>query len=403
MLRFLKKIFENKEEREKVGFFELEKHIAEKAWNSLRDDIERLQKAREAILNNIEALEKKDIDSVKVQDRAKDVVKGNRNAYVIMLRKFADSIEPPSELTSDSILLFCRKFEAEIIDFNNKTARNYFIMKTLIGEELEAIRQNLKEVESVLTSLKKDVETGRLCAIEDLQRQLKDIYRHIENKGEHEKEMQRIGKETEMLLSKEKEVTEKINAMKNEKSFIELENLKSGLQQKTDEETTIKARIRNSFAELSRPLRKYEKVYPSKVLAKFLEDPVAAMEENSDIAKILHSAAESMQKGEIDSKNTEKDMQNLEELSSKFDEMKERLLLIEKEKEEIKENIRNNRAEEERDMMIKELNRIAGELSDSEEKLEALKSRDIRKDIEKVKEDLKKIGMHMELRNVPYQ
>ncbi|MDD4877823.1 MAG: hypothetical protein PHO02_02175 [Candidatus Nanoarchaeia archaeon] len=403
MLKFLRKLFENKEEKEKVDFFEIEKHIAEKAWNSVRADIERLQKAREAVLRNIESLEKKDIDSVKVQDKAKDVVKGNRNAYVIMLRKFADSIEPPSELTADSILLFCRKFEAEIIDFNNKTARNYFIMKTLIGEELEAIRKNLKEVESVLVSLKKDVETGRLSSIEDLQRQLTDIYRHIENKGEHEKEMKKIGAEIELLMSKEKDVTERINAMKNGREFIELENHKSKLQQKTDEEAAIKARIKSSFAEIARPLRKYENAYPSKILTKFLEDPVAAMEENEGIARILHSAAESMQKGEIDSKNPEKDVQNLQELSSKFDEMKERMILIEKEKEEIKENIRNNKAEEERDKMIKELNKIEGELSEAEEKLDALKKKDIKKDIAKVKEDLKKIGLDAELKNVPYE
>lgn len=402
MLRFLKKIFEKKEEKESVDFFELEKRIADEGWKEIKQDIERLQQVKEAISKNIGALQAKDIDSQKVQDKAKDVIKGNRNAFVIMLRKLADSIDNP-ELNAKGVSLFCKKLEEEMADFHAKTARNYFIMKTLIGEELEAIKQNLKEAEAISMRIKKSVETGKLAAIEDLQKSLKDIYQHIENKGKHEREMQGIEKETEMLLAKEKEVTEKINAMKEGMEFIELENFKSKLQQKTDEEGVIKARIRNSFAELSRPLRKYERVYPSKVLAKFLEDPVASMEENNDMAKILHSAAESMQKGEIDSKNTEKDVQNLEELSSKFDELKERLMLIEKEKEEIKENIRNNKAEEERGMVIKELNRIEGELSDSEERLEALKNKDVKKDIEKVKDDLKKLGLYMELKNVPYE
>ncbi|MDI6737520.1 MAG: hypothetical protein QME12_03305 [Nanoarchaeota archaeon] len=402
MLRFLKKIFETKEEKETVDFFELEKRIAEEGWKDIRQDIKRLQQVKEAIAKNIGALQAKDIDSEKVHDKAKDVIKGNRNAFVIMLRKLADSIDYP-ELNAKGISLFCKKLEDEMADFHAKTARNYFIMKTLIGEELEAIKQNLKEAEAISMRIRKAVETGKLAAIEDLQKNLGDIYQHIENKGEHEKEMQGIEKETETLLSKEKEITEKINAKKNGKEFIELVNLKARLQQKTGEEAGIKARIRNSFAELARPLRKYEKVSPSKVLAKFLEDPVAAMEGGGDIAKILHSAAESMQKGEIDSKNTEKDVQNLEELSSKFDELKERLLLIEKEKEEIKESIRNNKAEEERDMMIKELNRIEGELSDSETRLEMLKSKDVKKYIGKVKDDLKKLGINLELKNVPYQ
>lgn len=403
MLKFLKKLFEKEEKKENVDFFELEKHIAERAWNSVKADIERLQKTRELILKNLEALEKKDIDSVKVQDKAKDVVKGNRNAYVIMLRKFADSIEPPSELTANNILLFCRKFEADIIDFNDKTARNYFIMKTLIGEELEAIRQNLKEAESILMSLKKDVDSGKLSAIEDLQKNLRDIYRHIEGKEEHEKDIEKAKKSIELLMQSEKELTGKINAMKESKEFVELEKLKAELQEKAKEESEIKARIRNSFAELSRPLRKYEKIYPSKLLAKYLEDPVAAMEDDGDIRKLLHSAAESMQKGEIDSKNSEKDIQNLQELSSKFSEMKERLMFIEKEKEELKEKIKQNKAEEERDKLIAELSRTENELGEAETRLDSLRKKDVKKDIEKVKEDLKRIGMHVEVKNVPYQ
>lgn len=402
MWGFLKKLFAKEEKKETVDFFELEKRIADEGWKEIKQDIEKLQNIREAISKNIEALQAKDIDSEKVQDKAKDVIKGNRNAFVIMLRKLAESIDNP-ELNAKGISVFCKRLEEEMADFHAKTARNYFIMKTLIGEELEAIKQNLKEAEAISMRLKKAVETGKLAAIEDLQQSLRDIYQHIESKGKHEKEMQRIEKETGILLSKEKEVTGKINAMKEGKGFAELEKLKARLQQKTDEEAGIKARIRNSFAELARPLRKYEKAYPSKVLAKYLQDPVAAMEENNDIANVLHSAAESMLKGEIDSKNKEKDVQNLEELSSKFDELKERLMLIEKEKEEVKGNIRNNKAEEERDKMIEELNRIEGELSDSETRLEELKKKDVKKDIEKVKEDLKKMGMNMELRNVPYE
>ena len=162
MWKFLKKLFAQEEEKETVEFFELEKYLAEKAWKGISSDIEKLQKIRELIANNLEKLQNKDIDAEKVQDRAKDVIKGNRNAFVIMLRKFVESIEPPKDLSVKAINQFCKTFEAELADFNEKTVRNYFIMKALIGEELEAINKNLKESETIIRGIKKTLTAGIL-------------------------------------------------------------------------------------------------------------------------------------------------------------------------------------------------------------------------------------------------
>ncbi len=403
MWKFLKKLFAQEEEKETVEFFELEKYLAEKAWKGISSDIEKLQKIRELIANNLEKLQNKDIDAEKVQDRAKDVIKGNRNAFVIMLRKFVESIEPPKDLSVKAINQFCKTFEAELADFNEKTVRNYFIMKALIGEELEAINKNLKESETIIRGIKKDIDSGHLALLEDMQMRIKDIYTHIEGKDEKEKEILKLEKEIEELIEKEKALTDKINAMKEGKEFAELEKLKSELQMKSKEETEVKNRIKSMAGEVARPLRKYEKTIPNKHILRFLEEPVEAVKEEHELAKIMHSAAESMQKGEIDSKNSEKEIQKLQELSSSINELKERMLFLEKGKDEIKESIKQNKAEEERDKLIEELSNVERDLADAETKLDSLRKKDIKEDIAKIKEDLKKSGFKLEIKNVPYQ
>jgi len=403
MLGFLKKLFAQEEKIETVNFFELEKYLAEKAWKSISSDIERLQKIRESITTNLESLQGKDIDAEKVQNRAKDVIKGNRNAFVIMLRKFIDSIEPPKDLSVKTISEFCRAFEAEISDFNEKTARNYFIMKALIGEELEAINKNLKESETIVREIKKGIDSGHLILLEDLQMRIKDIYRHIEGKEEKEKEILKLEKETAELLEKEKTLTDRINAMKEGKEFAELGTLKSELQMKSEEESEVKNRIKSMAAEVARPLRKYEKTIPNKHILRFLEDPVEAVKEEHELAKIMHSAAESMQKGEIDSKNSEKEIQKLQELSSSMGGLKERILFLEKGKDELKEKIKQNKAEEERDRLIEELNHIEKNLAETETRLDSLRKKDVKDDIAIIKDDLKKSGFKLEITHVPYQ
>ncbi|MFH1065237.1 MAG: hypothetical protein V1734_01900 [Nanoarchaeota archaeon] len=403
MWGFLKKLFAQEEEKETVNFFELEKYLAEKAWKGISSDIEKLQKIRESITSNLEKLQGKDIDAEKVQDRAKDVIKGNRNAFVIMLRKFADSIEPPKDLNVKTINEFCKTFEAELVNFNEKTIRNYFIMKALIGQELEAINKNLKESEAIVREIKKDIDSGHLALLEDMQMRIKDIYTHIEGKEEKEKEILKLKNETKELFDKEKALTDKISAMKEGKEFAELENLKSELQIKSEEETEVKNRVKSMAAEVARPLRKYEKIISNKHILRFLEEPVEAVKEERELAKIMHSAAESMQKGEIDSKNSEKEIQKLQELSSSIDELKERMLFLEKGKEEIKESIKQNKAEEERDKLIEELSNVERNLAETETRLDSLRKKDIKEDIAKIKEDLRKSGFKLELKNVPYQ
>lgn len=403
MWKFLKKLFAQEEEKETVNFFELEKYLAGKAWKGISSDIEKLQKIRKSITSNLEKLQSKDIDAEKVQDRAKDAIKGNRNAFAIMLRKFADSIEPPKDLSVKTISRFCNTFEAELADFNEKTVRNYFIMKALIGEELEAINKNLKESETIIRGIKKDIDSGHLALLEDLQMRIKNIYTHIEGKDEKEKEILKLEKEIEELIEKEKALAGKINAMKDGKEFAELENLKSELQIKSGEETEVKNRIKSMAAEVARPLRKYEKTIPNKRILRFLEEPVEAVKEERELAKIMHLAAEAMQKGEIDSKNSEKEIQKLQELSSSINELKERMLFLEKGKDEIKESIKQNKAEEERDKLIEELSYVERNLAETETRLDSLRKKDVKEDIAKIKEDLKKSGFKLEITNVPYQ
>ncbi|HII15096.1 MAG TPA: hypothetical protein HA362_02180 [Nanoarchaeota archaeon] len=405
MWKFLRSLFEAREEKAKVDFFELEKFIAERMWKDARQDAEALNNARQKLEEGLEKLQQKSIDDAKVQERIKDVVKGNRNAFAITLRILLQQTAPPASYSTKSVIEFCRRFNEAMEDFNKKTIRNYFIMKNLIGEELEEIRKGLKETETIARRMQKNAEKGEMALLEDIQKRLADIYRHLEEKEERESRLELLEKKAKDLLEKEKEATEAIEKLKDSPEFTELAKDKAGLQEAMKELEAVKNRLRSEFSEVSRPLKKFEKAYPSRMISEYVEGPVEAIRKDDALkmAGLLHSAAESLGKGEIESKNLEKETQKVQELGSRLGEMRSSMLAVEAKLDEFAEKIKRNRAEEERGLKIAALNAIEKELAETETAIEDMKERAIGKDIEAIKTDLKKAGFDAELENVPYE
>lgn len=402
MLEFIRKLLGKKQEKEALDFFALEAYLAEKAWEGLKEEIKELEKIKEELLKNAEKLEAKDIDAVKVEEKAKDVIKGNRNAFVITLRKLLRGIELPSELSSKNIADLCRNLKESMDDFNKKTARNYFIMKSVIGEELEETRGSLKKADNILQRMQKTAK--KLAFIEDIQQKLRDVYQYLDEKGKRAEELKELEKQANELMSREQQATEKINALKTSKEFAELARLKAEFEAKLSEVETIRNSVKAEFSEVARVLRKYEKLNPSRLLKAYLEEPCAALEkEAGETQKILHAAAASVKKREVESKNAEKEVKKLEELSSKLMEMKENMVFAVKRKEELAKEISDNRLEEQRGKLIEELNSVEAKLGETQAKLDARKERSIKQDVEAIEQDLKKAGFNIEVKNAPYE
>ncbi len=398
MFDLIKKLLKKEQEKEGVDFFELDAYLAKKAWEGLKEEIKELEEIKDELSKNAEKLEAKDIDSVKVQEKAKDVIKGNRNAFVITLRKLVREIEVPAELSSKNIIALCSRLKESMDDFNQKTARNYFIMKSIIGEELEETRNSLKKADNVLQAMQKTA--GQLAAVEDIQQKLREVYRYLDEKGKRAEELKELEKQAKELMSWEQQVTERINALKTSNEFAELAKLKAEFEAKVSEAETVRNSVKSDFSDVARALRKYEKANPNRLLKAYLEEPCAALEkETGDMQKILHSAAEAVKKHEIESKNTDKDARKLEELSSKLMEMKERLIFVREKKEELAKNIADNKLEEQRDRLIEELNSVEAKLGDAQAKLDAGKERSVKQDVDAIEHGLKKAGFYIEVKH----
>lgn len=405
MLKFLKNLFGEKEEKkEEVNFFELAKWIEPKVWQEIRLDFSELKVARDSLVSKAEELQKKNLDNAMVEARIKDVVKGNRNALVINLRQLVSKTEPPSDFSAKKVLGFCDIFYAEMDDFNKRTARNYFISKHLIGEELDEIRKSLKSIEDIVRRIHRKTAEGRVMLLEDVQEKLRDIYSYVEEKGKRAETIRENEQKLKDLLDKEKMLAAGIEKIKDGAEFASLEKLKQEKEEAGKDIEKIKARIREEFAEISRPLKKFAKFKDVKAVDSWLENPVEAVENHSDkISGILRSAAESMSKNEIDSKNPEKDIQKMHELAAKSIELKDSLAALEETIKMVNSKIKENKVEEEKDKLIAELNNAEKEIAETEEKIESIKEKNIHEDIAKIKEDLKRAGFRVEMHGIPFE
>jgi len=406
MLDFLKSLFRQKpKEKQKVDFYELASWLSSKMDFGLPGDFERINEIREKLAKSLSGLEKVDIDSMKVEEKLKGYVRGNRKAYVQSLRMFLSWLTPPEKLDHKSVTNFCRNLDEELQHFNKKTVKNFYMMKNLIGNELEEIRKSLKELDSLLKKVSSKVREKSLELMEDVLSRLRGIYSFLDGKAERDSRLDGLRKKRDSIAKSISALGKEVDDFRKGKSFTELSRLKVERDRYGAEIAKISGRLNNRFAIISRPMRKLAKMYRDKLLESYLKDPCQALLSDTGlkISELLESLKREINAGKIQEKNKEKMVSAIEYLSSKY--LSTEIAGIKAAKEGLEKcnsEISANRFEQELSEKTARLTRMEQDLASVDEEITKLSSREIREDISCIEQDLKKLGFEVEVENAPY-
>jgi len=402
MFDFLKKLFKG-EEKEKIDFFELTKWLLPKLDMGFQEDFQKIKELSSSLAKALESLEAIDIKSMQVEEKLKGFVLGNRKAYVLSLNTFRRLLEQPEKLDSNSIKNYCNELQEEMTLFSKKTTKNFYIMQNLIGKELEEIRKQLNELTKIIQEMSD--KTKKLKLIEEILSRLKEIYNYIDEKETRESSLVNSEKERDSLLQKEKELKDKIESFKKGKVFLELTQLKQKRSELENELYILKNNFNTNFASISRPLRKLAKIYMDKLLEKYLDLPFETLfkDENLEIVNLLESLKKEMDAEKIIEKNQDKLLSSLNEMDKEyFENIKNNFKTKEQELIDCNKKIESNTFEKELLEFISDLKKIESKLAEANEKIEKFKEKAITQDIEKIEQDLKKLGFNIRVENAPY-
>lgn len=400
MLKRIRELFKKKEEEKEVEFFELEEWLTSVVLTQVQPEVAEYNMQLDKLEPALKQLEDVDINKQKVEDKLKVMVRGNRPAYVTAVRNFAHNVKLPDKLAARTLDLFCDKFDNKLKDFTRRTIRNYSVMKTIIGKELDAVAVCISGMEKAVKRIKDRI--SKLKEIEKVQIKLREIYSYLEEKNQ---KLKKLEDERLRLMQKERLMQEDIAALRKGEEFNEIEQLKI---EKQDLETKM-LRERNEFnaklAVLQRPLRKLSKLDVLKKIEGYVTQPFNTLVKDNEleINTMIGSLKDSIKRGKIDIKSTASVSAVLKELTpASIRKVKGDYIKSTQRLAEVESAIRKNKFEAKEKKLIADFKELETKLAHVNSEIDRLRERKLSQEIPLVEEELHKIAGHkVRLKNAP--
>lgn len=269
--------------------------------------------------NNLSVLETAEVKNKNLPERALQMMEGNRQIYLSKTRALIEKIvlPQPSDISD-----FIESFDKDLDNFDKSIAKSHTILEEFFMEKASVIAASIKKIDKYLRDLRKLIEDSDLQKLQDLTKTINSAKNRIhilkENKSrikELECQLENLDKEIRQKEFQLKKIRDS-NAYKDTLSSL---NSKEGFEKELNNLTYV---MKSSFSEIEPALKKYENLSQNKLAKKYLQDPISALSEDSEleITKILDAIQKAIVKHEIMLKDTKKDriMNELFKLNSEF-------------------------------------------------------------------------------------
>lgn len=353
---------------------------------------QRLTEEKKRLTENIEKLKEAELRNPKIPERAKQIMEGNRTAYLQKVTMFLGQFNLPEQF--DSILEYCNTFDKNLEQLGKNTIKNYQILLEFFRDEVSPVSANIKHAHDLIEKVKKLVEDAGIHKANEVKNKVKEVQQKIKRKQELENTLKQAKEE---LQKESKGIEEKENKIKEleegsaYKNFINLLNEKKVVEQ--DIQTMEK---QSSFSVIEAALKKYERLtLDDKLVRRYLDNPLKALVDDKElkIVEVLDKMKESMIKGELElkEKKQNKILRELEKLSKNyFEGFLSRYNELHKKLQTIKSDIKKVQVVKEIDQLKQKLGQNRIKVQESKDKIKEMTEELEAISIEHAKKNLQK-------------
>ncbi len=395
-MNFLKKLFQKKEEIKDISFNELSSWLVNNIEFSLDKELNEFKLAKFSLEEAISQLNK-----AKTKDNAKRIenaVKTNKKTYITALKSFLNKVDEPKKLDYESLTTYIKEFDEKLKNLNKRTIRNYHIIKTIIGEELEEIRKALQHLDSSVKKIKETIEKYKLKEIEEIHLKVKEINDNIIKNKEVDKTHHKLNKEKKLLDQKEKSISKKIEELKISSEFKKYELLKYENKKILENINNINSELLSKYTPLEHSLRKLLK--DDQKTLESLKDQKFIAKNPEKLKQILKQLKESIDSKKIVLKNPEKTNKQITALREYSDVYKEKTKELSENLTNNQKTMKENKFEEELEEITKELKEVELKIIKTTNDLDNTKKENIEEAVIIIEKNLKKIGHPIKIKNV---
>lgn len=252
----------------------------EQAYNRISLELEDIKHN----LNDLSVADVKD----KVPDKARVKVLANRDAYVKVMQAFLQTIHLPDVINEEIALNFANDLNSSLDNFSKTTKKNFYIVEQLLGVELDKVTQNLRVVSATIDTLKNELEKEDSIILKNLRQRI-SILRDKKSKfSDISKKVEELESTLSPFIKSRQAIEEDIARMKSSKDYEILANLnkeKDSIEKKMKD---LEQNFLQSFSQVSKIIKKYNKERKIKLLESYLEIPFDTLLKDSSMEILNH-------------------------------------------------------------------------------------------------------------------
>ena len=267
----------------------------------------------------LEELEQAGLKNENIPERAKHVMEGHRKTYINRLKRFLDEIDVPDEFSQ--IGYYTAKFSESLDRLSQETQKNYLVLKEFMEAELGRIAKSVKGIEDELSKLQAQIEKESLDNIKDAKAKLKLYKDDLKKKARLEEEKAAHEQKLESLKERKTRLAKRVDDLKQSRDYNDYRVFIEKKQKYEEKLKALENELKEVFAELNRPLRKYKRGSLSEALIdKYLLDPLGALEADDSLSinDVLNKMKNQLDTLELKEKQLEKTNEMLDRLSKDF-------------------------------------------------------------------------------------
>jgi len=268
----------------------------------------RIEEQKSLIVAATEVLRKAELQNPHIPSRALHLMQGNREAYIRITGRLAESMAAPSKY--EELEYFIAKWDNGFEEALKSTQRSYFVMQEFFSNESKEIAKQMKGMDSIVNELREFVRKEGFELIISIEKHLESIKAAMHLIAEQDdkiKELHSFTKEEEQKKAFAEKAMAKIKESDRFKKFLGFEEQKADIQSKI---SVLDNDLRHDFSAIEPSLKRFEHVSTEEVLIRnYLADPAKAVMEDSmlKIIEVLAVMKKAMDEGSVEMKDRKKD------------------------------------------------------------------------------------------------
>lgn len=223
-------------------------------------------------------------------------MKGNKSSYLLRSRQFhaqLSTFSAKEKLEYADMKALASLYSKEIEGYHSATLKPYAVLQHFFANEAYAVAKNIKDVDEAIKQLQQLLSKQSIEALTDIKKQIESIKQKLNQKEKllaEQKQAEEDYAHFKELETQAEEKRRKIEENSSYQQYLILLTEKDAASKKTEAHVQV---LRQHFSVLDKAIRKFMKLQPEKeqVLTLYLENPLAALEQDTSFSLIPILAA----------------------------------------------------------------------------------------------------------------